>query len=289
MRIPEPGVLPTSERYFFTPSALARELFYYPARCGHYFCDHRYAFHHQAETAQLYEHNSNIMLFAVLDGAMELTLNGEKQLAAAGQSVFFDCAEPYRYRGFDGLEFYWLLFDGLNARAFYRRALQAHGGRNVFAPAAFSEITRSLDELLTACAADERPSEAACSQRLHRLLCMLLLNEEDAPRAGSGWVAQAIRYMRQHLAEPLTVEDVARTVNLSPSHFSREFKSRTGYSPYEYLVLRRIDEAKHLLTSSELSVTEIADRVGYNSKENFIHAFQKNVGVSPGVFRKYPV
>lgn len=95
--------------------------------------------------------------------------------------------------------------------------------------------------------------------------------------------------MNQHLFEPLGVQAVAEAVSLSPSHFSRQFKAHTGYSPYEYIVLRRIDKAKHLLTSTQLSVKEIAYNTGYNSEENFIHSFQKNVGISPGLFRKYPI
>ena len=63
MLIPEPGVHQTSERYFFTPSSLARELFYYPTRCGHYFCDSRYSFSHRSEIALEGDHNRNIMLF----------------------------------------------------------------------------------------------------------------------------------------------------------------------------------------------------------------------------------
>ena len=47
MLIPELGVHQTSERYFFTPSSLAKELFYYPTRLGHYFCSSRYSFNHQ--------------------------------------------------------------------------------------------------------------------------------------------------------------------------------------------------------------------------------------------------
>ena len=85
------------------------------------------------------------------------------------------------------------------------------------------------------------------------------------------------------------VQDAAAAVSLSPSHFSRQFKARTGYSPYEYIVLRRIDKAKYMLASTELSVKEIAYATGYNSEENFIHSFRKNVGVAPGIFRKYPV
>lgn len=76
MLIPETGVHQTSERYFFTPSALAQELFYYPTRCGHYFCSRDYAFGNQSEIAMQGDHNLNIMLFAVQDGALELNING---------------------------------------------------------------------------------------------------------------------------------------------------------------------------------------------------------------------
>ena len=112
MLIPEAGVHQTSERYYFTPSALAHELFYYPTRCGHYFCNSAYSFGCQSEIALQGDHNLNIMLFAVQDGAMELDLGGKPTLAASGQIVLFDCREPYRYHGTDGLEFIWLLFCG---------------------------------------------------------------------------------------------------------------------------------------------------------------------------------
>ena len=289
MLIPEEGVHQTSERYFFTPSSLARELFYYPMRCGHYFCNHQYSFSHQSKIAQEGDHNRNIMLFAVQDGAMELGLSGQTVLAASGQCVLFDCQEPYCYTASDGAEFTWLLFGGLNARAFYERILQARGGKQVFAPSAYSEILRLLDSLLSGCAAGERPSEAACSQLIHRLLCLLLLGEGNPAAGQRDRMTQAIRYMNHHLYETITVQTVAEAVSLSPSHFSRQFKAHTGYSPYEYIVLRRIDKAKHLLTSTQMSVKEIAYHTGYNSEENFIHSFQKNVGISPGMFRKYPI
>lgn len=289
MLIPESGVHQTSVRYYFTPSALARELFYYPTRCGHYFCNHLYAFSHQSEIAMQGDHNLNIMLFAVQSGALDLQISGESTLAAAGQVVLFDCREPYRYSASDRTEFYWLLFNGLNIHSFYSRILQVRGGRHVFTPTAYADITRQLSILLDACAEEERPSEAACSQLIHRLLCQLLLDEAAPNTRGDNRLAQAIKFMNQNLRRPLSVQEVAQAVNLSPSHFSRQFKAQTGYSPYEYIVLRRIDEAKHLLTATQLSVKEVAYQTGYNSEENFIHSFQKNVGVSPGLFRQYPI
>ena len=127
------------------------------------------------------------------------------------------------------------------------------------------------------------------SQRIYRILCALLFPAQAGPDRKNDAIAQAVKYIGEHLFEALSVEKVADAVSLSPSHFSRQFKARTGYSPYEYIVLRRIDKAKYMLASTELSVKEIAYATGYNSEENFIHSFRKNVGVAPGIFRKYPV
>lgn len=289
MQIPEAGVLETSARYYFTPSALARELFYYLTRCGHYFCDHRYVFSHKSEIALQGDHNQNIMLLIVRGGAVELTLGDQTLLATSGQAVLIDCREPYQYKASDGLEFVWLLFNGLNAYAFYRRILQARGGRPVFAPSAYAEILSLIDGIISGCATGERMSEAAASQLLHQLLCLLLLGKTSPAAAADDRIAAAMRFMNQHLERPISVNDIAKAVSLSPSHFSREFKAYTGYSPYEYIILRRIDRAKHLLTATSLSGKEIAYTIGYNSEENFIHSFQKNVGISPGLFRKHPI
>ncbi|MCD8355585.1 MAG: AraC family transcriptional regulator [Clostridia bacterium] len=288
MLIPEAGVHQISERYFFTPSSLARELFYYPTRCGHYFCDHTYSFSHQSEIALENDHNNNIMLFLVQNGALELNINHVDMLAARGQVVIFDCKQPYQYRASDGLEFIWLLFNGLNTRPFYQRILRCRGGKHVFSTASYSEALRLLDSLLSSCSSGERMSEPAYSQLLHQMLC-LLLTEMQPQAADNDRITQSIRYMNAHLYEPINVKAVAEAVNWSPSHFSREFKSHTGYSPYEYIVLRRIDKAKHMLTSTRMTVKEIAYHTGYNSEENFIHSFQKHVGISPTLFRKYPI
>lgn len=289
MLIPETGVHQISERYFFTPSALARDLFYYPSRCGHYFCDHTYSFNHQDKIAQQSDHNNHIMLFLIQNGALELKIDGWDMLATRGQFVLFDCRHPYQYQASDGFEFIWLLFNGLNSSSFYQRIIRSHGGHHVFSTASLPEILQLLDSLLSSCASGERMSEAAYSQLLHRMLCLLLLTENPPEKAETDRIALAIRYMNAHLFEPINVKAVAESVNWSQSHFSREFKAHTGYSPYEYIILRRIDKAKHMLTSTQMTVKQIAYHTGYNSEENFIHSFQKNVGLSPSLFRKYPI
>lgn len=289
MEIPEEGVLGDSLRYFFTPSSLASELFYYPTRVGRYVCDHRYAFSHDAETARLASHRLNLMLICVCRGELRFVLEGEAVNAMPGQAALFDCRQPHEYSARDDTEFCWLLFNGLNAEAFYRRILQDKGGRHVFAPAAFPEITRGIVELVNACETGKRMSETACSQLIHRLLCELLLGGESSGGEENRAVSEAIGFINRNLYRTITVRDVAAAARFSPAHFSRVFKLQTGYSPYEYILLRRIDAAKHLLTSTRLSVKEVAYQVGYNSEENFIHSFRKKVGATPGVFRSIPI
>ena len=89
----------------------------------------------------------------------------------------------------------------------------------------------------------------------------------------------------KHFLKELPVRSIAAHVNLSTSHFSRIFRASTGFSPHEYIMLHRIDEAKSLLHSTGLSVSEIAFRVGFRSEVNFIAAFRSKTGQSPTQFR----
>ena len=79
-----------------------------------------------------------------------------------------------------------------------------------------------LDSLRSACAEDARLSEARCSQLIHRLLCLLLLDETTESTAGGDRIAQAIRYMNRHLFEPIGAQAAAAALSQRPTHFSRQ-------------------------------------------------------------------
>ena len=86
-------------------------------------------------------------------------------------------------------------------------------------------------------------------------------------------------------AQPLNVEALARGVNMSAGHLSREFKAAYGESPYSYLMTRRIERAMTLLRRGDLSVTEICFEVGFSSLGTFSTRFTELVGVPPSVYR----
>ena len=91
--------------------------------------------------------------------------------------------------------------------------------------------------------------------------------------------------MDREYAQPLDVEALARGVNMSAGHLSRQFKLAYGESPYSYLMTRRIERAMALLRRGELSVTEVCFAVGCQSLGTFSTRFTELVGVPPSTYR----
>lgn len=99
-------------------------------------------------------------------------------------------------------------------------------------------------------------------------------------------VEYAKRYILDNLYEKLSVSQIADAVHMSTSHFTRIFKSQTGLSPYDYVLVSRLNRAKEYLQETDLSISQIAYEIGFNSESNFIYFFKKNTGLSPKKFRK---
>ncbi|MGX0966078.1 AraC family transcriptional regulator [Bradyrhizobium japonicum] len=91
--------------------------------------------------------------------------------------------------------------------------------------------------------------------------------------------------MKRRLDQPMTNSNMAEIACLSPCHFNRLFHNATGIPPVQFHYALRLDHAKRLLVTTDLSVTEICFEVGYNSLGTFISRFGHLVGISPSAFR----
>ena len=87
-------------------------------------------------------------------------------------------------------------------------------------------------------------------------------------------------YMDANLGSELRLADLASQVGLSPFHFVRSFRSETGMTPHQWLVRRRICQAKTLLTKSDLSIASVAAAIGYASQSAMTTAFSRLVGLT---------
>jgi AraC family transcriptional regulator len=102
-----------------------------------------------------------------------------------------------------------------------------------------------------------------------------------------GWQLRRVTdFMTEHAAEDLALDELAALANLSAKHFARAFRRSTGMPPHRWLIERRIDRAKALLSTGDLSLAEIALACGFADQSHFTAMFRKSVGATPGSFRR---
>jgi AraC family transcriptional regulator len=99
-------------------------------------------------------------------------------------------------------------------------------------------------------------------------------------------VRRVIDYMVQHLDEEIGIDDLAAVACLSPFHFIRMFRKRTGIPPSRYLGRMRLERAKLLLAQGDGSLAEIATACRFSSQANFTRAFHRATGSTPGIYRR---
>jgi transcriptional regulator GlxA family with amidase domain len=100
-------------------------------------------------------------------------------------------------------------------------------------------------------------------------------------------VQKTIRLMEEYLDREQSVQELARSVNLSTGRLSHLFKAATGVPPIQYLGRLRMERAKELLETTFLSVKEVKNRVGVNDDSHFVRDFKKRYGLRPVQHRAY--
>jgi AraC family transcriptional regulator len=96
---------------------------------------------------------------------------------------------------------------------------------------------------------------------------------------------QVVTYIEDHLASDLSLSDIAAVVHLSPYHFARTFKEAVGVSPHQYVIGRRVERAKLLLSTTNWPLTVIAHTVGFAHESHLALHFKRLTGLTPSSYR----
>lgn len=99
-------------------------------------------------------------------------------------------------------------------------------------------------------------------------------------------IRRLLDYIEQHLGEDLSLEAMAAEVELSPLYLVRAFRAAVGQSPHRYVVSRRVEHARRLLSGTAIPIAEIALAAGFSSQSHLSNWFRRIVGVSPAAYRK---
>jgi len=154
-------------------------------------------------------------------------------------------------------------------------------------------INYTIDRLIYYFTEDHPEKDVFIEHALQELLIRLmqtqarhLLIDKSETYANSHRIAFAVQYIREHLHEDISIEDLCRKACLSRPHFFRCFKNELGLTPTEFINRSRIERAKHLLRKPHCSITDACYAVGFNSLSYFNRVFRKLTGLAPQQYQK---
>jgi transcriptional regulator GlxA family with amidase domain len=110
--------------------------------------------------------------------------------------------------------------------------------------------------------------------------------ERPLPPAAGGGLAATRAWLAERLAEPVSIDAMARHAGYSPRSFARRFRAETGTTPLQWLIGLRVAEAQRLLEGSDAPVEEVAARSGFGGAVALRQHFSRLVGTSPTAYRR---
>jgi len=146
---------------------------------------------------------------------------------------------------------------------------------------------RALFEMVYAEFTGNRPgSTELISCYLKTIFLQVRQHFAEPPREGTSVVERSLGYIHEHYARKFDIDELAGEMAVSPSYLFRLFKRKLHITPMQYRNTVRIDKAKLLLLDHQLTVEDIAERVGFDDPKYFARVFRGHTGVTPSAYRR---
>lgn len=230
----------------------------------------------------------SFLILYTYDGKGSLTYRNRSYTLESGDGFFINCTDPHLYRAESN---HWdvgvLHIRGPLLEELHSQYLTLAGP--LFHMSTEDCFQRDLEELLSIYQYPHIHRDWHASACINTLLLHLLLHNSKE-NTGNGAVPNALQalldYMNTHYTEHLTLDDLSDYCHLNKYHLSKEFKKYTGFSPNDYLITMRIDQARTLLRTTDLTASEISHEVGIHDINNFMKLFRKKTGMTPIEYRR---
>jgi len=254
--------------------------------------------HHDIE-----QHHHNLHEFVVcLQGNVKIRINDEVHHFSAGHSIFIPANYPHTI-AIDKQKATKLLFVCINPPSFdtlsnptnrlFLDTLSQGGFLINNNQVNSDDSTEEMQKIAHEIEASPNSSSllhASLKENLYLRLLLIHMSsagyEQNTSAQSSLRMTKAQHWIHDNYAMDITLERVANQVNISRSHFSRQFRQHTGFSVIEYLLKVRCDAVAKLLASSDTNITAVAFATGFSNLSHLYRHFKRRYGITPGAFRQ---
>ena len=248
---------------------------------GHQKCSSRYQWGPGVRDHYLIHH--------IVSGKGYYHCNGKEFALKAGDSFliypnrevlyFADEKDPWEYS--------WIGFTGNDAPSILQATRFSPTSPVTYNNIHSGEINQRMNQIYNARGTDY-VNAVEMAGYLYMLLAIYMREAEKRNKMSrtESYVIKSIEYISSNFSLPITVNDIAAYVGLTRSHLFRAFQSVLSKSPKEYLTEYRIKQACYLLSHSSMSMTDIAESVGFDNSLYFSKAFHKEIGMPPSEYAK---
>lgn len=202
--------------------------------------------------------------------------------------TFFDCSRPFSLHS-QALPWNFLLyFLGGRDLSLYGSVLSPFGIR--LRVSDYSSVKKALYSLPSISARPDTPDVILMHKNLSEILGSLCLygsflsSHEEKPLPD--YLVQMHDLLHFQYGSHFSLEMCEKLLHVSRYRLCREFSAAYGIPPLKYLIARRLEEAKKMLLTTDLTIREISSKVGYDNVNHFINLFKKDTGLTPGSFRQ---
>ena len=225
--------------------------------------------------------------YYIVDGSCFIMVNGTEYLAKKGDWFFIPSGTLHSYRNISGtfMKKYWMHLEISPKLSFSKHANFpcVININNKKTTALFKDFAKKFT---TTSPCDILSVKAIAFSLLSEYLTLSgVLDFASYPKQNTA-LKLATKYVDEHLNEPITINDLANVCHLHPTHFIRFFKSKMGQTPQSYVNYKRMELAKKLITETDLSISDIAEKTGFYDSMYFSKCFKKYYSVSPRTYRK---
>ncbi len=265
-----------------TPGTAVKNSFYYVQSLGYFFCDQNYMVDRDS-------YNTFLLTYTI-GGKGHLKYRGKSYTLEKGDIFLIDCLDQHYYAtdNFDLWEFCWFHFNGCEIRNYFEHIYRNLGP--AYKSGTDSIIFDRINKIHSLYKNKDLSLDIQSSCYIVEILTELLLkgitdnpDNSDIPEP----INAVLVKIEKLYATPLNLDTLAKIACMSKYHLSRVFKKYTGYSPYEYILNYRLSESKEMLKTTNLTIREISERIGFQSPSHFIKIFKQYEHTTPMKFRNY--